>query len=65
MDKNGWGEGIRTPDQLINSQLRYRCATPQLILSKPIYACFISKCLEKLALRKRIRERIKCDFVRF
>ena len=26
---SGSGGGIRTHDQLVNSQLRYRCATPE------------------------------------
>ena len=30
-DFHGSGGGIRTRDQLINSQLRYRCATPEYL----------------------------------
>jgi hypothetical protein len=40
---NGSGGWIRTSDQLINSQLRYHCATPeQSILNYVQVACSIS-----------------------
>ena len=32
-DLNGSGDWIRTSDQLINSQLRYRCATPEHVVA--------------------------------